>query len=186
MQLRRGTARCENVAHAKSKQKGREQKGSCRSMEAPLSKPAWPPLAVLRPALCLPSLMWQAHRDSLAEAVNSAVLRHHGLPSRSPLEALMRQACLALRMLQDLHVPHALLVDGRQVLFGPSSTPPRPHAAAAAVASQKPPKPPVPGEWWVESSNAGDTAQHSAAQQRTNETTLSAMALMKPPSVQWL
>jgi len=34
---------------------------------------------------------WQGERDSLAEAVNGAILAHQGAPPDSPLERLTRQ-----------------------------------------------------------------------------------------------
>ena len=61
----------------------------------------------------------QATRDALAEALNSAILRHRGLPAVSPLERIYQQAAVVLEQLKVHNVPQALMIDlGKAVLGG--------------------------------------------------------------------
>ena len=63
----------------------------------------------------------QATRDSLAEALNGAILHHQGLPSVSPLERAFQQVSVVLKELRELNVPQATVVDLRQAVLGEGS-----------------------------------------------------------------
>lgn len=59
----------------------------------------------------------QASLDSLAEALNGAILGHQGLPAVSPLERAFQQTTVVLDQLRT-HAPQSTIIDLRQMVLG--------------------------------------------------------------------
>ncbi|GAX74886.1 hypothetical protein CEUSTIGMA_g2332.t1 [Chlamydomonas eustigma] len=62
-------------------------------------------------------LMGQATRDTLAEALNSAILKYRGLPAVSPLERIYQQAVVAVEQLKLHNHDHAVALDVKSAVF---------------------------------------------------------------------
>ena len=77
-----------------------------------------PPTSLSPPILPSP----QAAFNSLAEALNGAILRHQGLPAVSALERAFQQVSVVLDLLRAQNVPQATVIDLRQMALGDKSS----------------------------------------------------------------